>query len=163
MLQRSFLKDVNSGQRVGVNVKIKLLIAKYWKGRNTVEIKRPECVRRGVDGPESPAGTAPLPLVPVCPLPEARGLTFSSSLSSMRTSAGLLPGSRSTFLCRDHLHMPGSGERGVQPSQGGGGASERRPSEQDSEPWSPRSDPRPHCQVLGSTPMGVGFSHLQPP
>ena len=37
---------------------------------------------------------------------------------------------------------------------GGGWPLRGDPSEQDPEPGSPRSDPRPHCQVLGSAPIG---------
>lgn len=67
------------------------------------------------------SGGASPPLTPLAP---GLGPTFSSSRSRMRTSTGLFPGSRSTFLCRDHLHMPGPGERG---RPGGGGSSQRRP------------------------------------
>lgn len=85
------------------------------------------------------------PSIPVA----SRGLgpTFSSSRSRMRTSAGLLPGSRSTFLCRDHLHMPGRRKGTPQPRRAG---LRGDPSEQDQVPEpqtmpssSHGADPRP--------------------
>lgn len=94
------------------------------------------------------------------------GPTFSSSRSRMRTSAGLFPGSRSTFLCRDHLHMPGPGERG-RPARG---AAALRGDPSDQDPMSQR--PRPClCAATGADPgrstgsryTWVGFSHAGSP
>lgn len=88
---------------------------------------------------EAPAGLASPPPKPLC-LPRAREPTFSSSLSRMRTSAGLLAGSRSTFLCRDHLHMPGrdEGEPSTRGQDRGLLEGSPHPAEQDPEPGSPR-------------------------
>lgn len=60
----------------------------------------------------------------------------------MRTSTGLLPGSRSTFLCRDHLHMPGQDRGEPSTRRRGRRLLEGTPPPPPSETLSPGT---PHC------------------